>query len=90
MISIVTSSSSTKVVWENWIVLRGNCAYEVFSACKQTENYAYSLSKSHLQRAENVRKEANEVAVANSAEREGKADVVMQWHCAEDQCVTLK
>lgn len=56
MISTVTGSSSTKVVWENWIVLRGNCAYEVFSACKQTENYAYFLSKSYLERAENVSK----------------------------------
>lgn len=37
MISTVTDSSSTKVIWENWIVLGGYCIYEVYSACKQTE-----------------------------------------------------
>lgn len=56
MISTVAGSSSTKVIWENWIVLRGNCGYEVCSACKQTEKDAYSLSKSCFQRAENVNK----------------------------------
>lgn len=90
MISTVAGSWNTKVIWENWIVLRGNCGYEVCSACKQTEKDAYSLSKSCFQRAENVNKWAYEVAIANSADRGGKPDVVMLWHCTEDQCVTYK